>query len=135
MMFAGVDCLPLACAFKDVIGSGRDFFASALTGAFKADEQLQEGLVRSFTAACKASRIPIYSQFLGNFQMHKLNALPSLMRSVHLVIAVISCDFHVVVVEIGPGVDLMIHVICTILIDFPSLILTLASYGICLYLH
>ena len=31
----GVDCFPLAGAFRGVTGSGRDFFAS-LTGAFKA---------------------------------------------------------------------------------------------------
>ena len=30
-----VDCFPLACAFKGVAASGRDFFAFALAGGFK----------------------------------------------------------------------------------------------------
>ena len=93
----GVDCFLLACAFKGVTGSGRDFFASALTGAFKAVEQLQEGLVRPFTAACRASSIPTCSQFLAYF-----HAQVECLAQSHAQRQLGDCSyFHVVVVLIG----------------------------------
>ena len=59
--------------------------------------------------------------------MHKLNALPSLMRSVHLVIAVISIWLLIELAPLNHGVYLVIRIICTTLVGFPSLIMTLVS--------
>ena len=67
--------------------------------------------------------------------MHKLNALPSLMCSVHLVIAVISIWLLFYLAPVNHGAYLVIHTTCTTLVGLPSLMLTLAFYGICLYLH
>ena len=53
--------------------------------------------------------------------MHKWNALPRFMRSVHLVIAVISMWLLFCLAPLNHGVYLVIHATCTTLVGFLSL--------------